>query len=311
MKSVCGKMVRCITVTASLGALLGMNALAADADSFQFGVIADCQYCSDPGTGLRKYSMSVEKLAHCVDHLNTLDLDYVVHLGDFIDRDFESFNVVGPIFDRLEAPKYHVLGNHDYSVADEKKKDIPKTLGMPSRYHDFAAKGWRFVVLDGNDISFHAHPKNTPGYEEAVDYHTRNKIKSPDWNGAIGPEQISWLENVLERSAKNGEKVVLYCHFPVYPENIHNLWNAKEIINIIEQFPCVKAYFNGHNHAGNYGLKNGVHYLTLKGMVDTEQTSYATINVHADRLEVVGYGRETNRVLEITRQAAAGNDPSN
>lgn len=304
-------MVRCITVTASLGALLAMNASAADADTFQFGVIADCQYCSDPGTGLRKYSMSVEKLAQCVDHLNTLNLKYVVHLGDFIDRDFESFNVVGPIFDRLEAPKYHVLGNHDFSVADEKKEAVPQKLGLSSRYYDFLVNRWRFVVLDGNDISFHAHPRNSPEHREAIDYYNRNKIDSPDWNGAIGPKQVTWLEKVLEQAARDGEKVVLYCHFPVYPENIHNLWNAKEIISVIEQFPCVKAYFNGHNHAGNYGLKNGVHYLTLKGMVDTEDTSYATINVHRDRLELVGYGREKNRVLEIASQAAAGNGPSN
>lgn len=245
--------------------------------------------------------MSADKLQHCVDQLNTCDLEYVVHLGDFIDRDFESFDVVGPIYDRLKASKYHVLGNHDFSVIDEKKMDVPRKLGLSSRYYDFAVKGWRFVVLDGNDISFHAHPKNSPEHQKAVDYYERNAIDSPDWNGAVGPEQISWLEKVLEQAAKNDEKVVLYCHFPVYPKNIHNLWNAGEIINLIERFPCVKAYLNGHNHAGNYGIKNGVHYLTFQGMVDTEENAYATIQVYDGRLEVTGYGREESRVLEIKK----------
>lgn len=290
---------------AFLGLLLPGHGLADDATdssaTFQIGVIADCQYCSDPGTGVRKYSMSVEKLNRCVDHLNTLDLAYVVHLGDFIDRDFESFDVVGPIYGRLEFARYHVLGNHDFSVADEKKKDVPQKLGLSSRYYDFAVKGWRFVVLDGNDISFHAHPKNSPEHQEAVDYYERNKIASPDWNGAVGPKQIAWLETVLDQATNDGEKVVIYCHFPVYPKNVHNLWNAQEVVDVIERFPCVKAYLNGHNHAGNYGFKNGVHYLTFMGMVDTGETSYATVTVRADRLEVVGYGREPNRVLELAR----------
>jgi len=37
----------------------------------------------------------------------------------------------------------------------------------------------------------------------------------------------------LKKADKNNEKAVLYCHFPVYPKNVHNLWNAKEIIEII------------------------------------------------------------------------------
>ena len=80
---------------------------------FRFGAIADCQYC-DKTSGTRKYSDSPRKLHECVAHYNKLDLTFVVHLGDFIDRDFASFDVVGPIFGQLKAPRYHVLGNHDF-----------------------------------------------------------------------------------------------------------------------------------------------------------------------------------------------------
>ena len=95
---------------------------------------------------------------------------------------------------------------------------------------------------------------------------------------------------------------MLYCHFPVYPEgNRHNLWNSSEIIEILEAHSCVRAYINGHNHAGNYGIKAGIHYLTMKGMVDTEETSYGIIIVKDDRLEINGFGREENRILEIQK----------
>jgi len=266
---------------------------------FLYGVIADCQYCSDPGAKQRKYALSEQKLQECIDQFNTMDLEYVVHLGDFIDRDFESFDVVSPIYNQLRMPKYHVLGNHDFSVADRYKHRVPETMGLPSRYYDFEVKGWRFVVLDGNDISFHAYPKGSAQYKAAEEYYERNSVTSPMWNGALGEDQIVWLNGVLSKASKDGEKVVVYCHFPVFPENIHNLWNARKVVEILESNPCVIAYINGHNHAGNYAEKNGIHYLTLKGMVDTVHSAYAVVNVGEDRLEIWGYGREENRTLLI------------
>lgn len=266
---------------------------------FSFGVIADCQYCADPGSGIRKYAASEQKLEQCVDHFNTLDLEYVVHLGDFIDRDWASFDVVGPIFQQLKASKYHVLGNHDFSVPDEFKRDVPQIMGLDSRYYDFEINGWRFIVLDGNDISFHAYPEGSPQYKEAERYYEKNNIQSPKWNGGIGDEQLGWLAGVLDKANKKGEKAVLYCHFPVFPENAHNLWNANEVIELMEKYTCVKAYMNGHNHAGNYGVKEGIHYLTFQGMVDTDETSYATIQVNKDQLLITGFGREADRILEI------------
>jgi hypothetical protein len=105
------------------------------------------------------------------------------------------------------------------------------------------------------------------------------------------------MRKILEAAQEKGEKVVLYCHFPVYPADPHNLWNAEEIVSILEMFSCVKAYINGHNHKGAYGIKNGIHFLTLKGMVETEINAYSIISIHHNRLIINGHGRETNRTL--------------
>lgn len=266
---------------------------------FSFGLIADCQYCGVPGEGVRKYDQSDEKLAACVGHLNTLDLEFVVHLGDFIDRDYESFAVVGPIFDRLRMPGFHVLGNHDYSVDDRYKAQVPSILGMPSRYYAFNYGRYRFLVIDGNDVSFHAQPAETPEYEAVERYYDEHGGGAPKWNGALGDDQLVWLENRLKEAESANDRVIVFCHFPVYPENAHNLWNAEEIAVLLERYPCVVAYINGHNHGGNYAERNGLHYLTLKGMVDTEETAYAVAHVYRDRLEITGYGREPGRVISF------------
>lgn len=270
--------------------------------NFSFGLIADCQYCNVVGEGQRKYSKSDQKLKSCVDDFNTMDLSWVIHLGDFIDKDWESFDVVQPIYEQLTMPGYHVLGNHDFSVVDSMKGSVVDKMGLPSPYYHFNNNGWRFVILDGNDVSFHAHPKDSKSYKDAEAYYTKNQITSPKWNGAIGSAQMMWLEETFKTAAVEGENVILFCHFPVYPENQHNLWNADEVVRLIEKFPNVKAYINGHNHDGNYAQKNGVHYLTMKGMVDTDRSSYGVMTVEENRLLLTGKGRQEDRVLEILKR---------
>lgn len=291
------------TLSALLIALAALPALATEPTPFTFGAIADCQYCDQDTGGVRFYRDSPAKLQAAVEHLNTLDLEFTVHLGDFIDKDWESFDVVGPIYKQLKMPAYHVLGNHDYSVADDKKADVHRRLGMPARYYDYMVHGWRFVALDGNDVSFHAYPKGSPEYAAAEQYYVDNKIESPKWNGAIGVAQLEWLRGVLDEATARGESVVLMAHFPVYPENVHNLWNADDILALIDEYPAVKAYINGHNHAGNYGERNGVHFVTFKGMVDTEENSYATVTVTPDELQITGFGRQEDQTLTIHKNA--------
>ncbi len=266
---------------------------------FSFGAIADCQYCTGPNQGSTHYSLSAGKLDECIQELNTHDLKFVIHLGDFIDRNYASFDKILPIYQSLKMPAYHALGNHDFDVAEKWKSKVPERMGMQARYYDFVLEGWRFIVLDGNDVSFHAYPKNSLKYSEAEVYYKENKVRSPKWNGAVGKQQLAWMRKILEAAQEKGEKVVLYCHFPVYPADPHNLWNAKQIISILEEFPCVKAYINGHNHKGKYGQKDGIHYLTLKGMVETEINAYSIISVYHDRLIISGHGRETDRTLLI------------
>jgi len=190
-----------------------------------------------------------------------------------------------------------VIGNHDYSVVDERKAEVPAVLGLDKTYYDFAVQGMRFVVLDGTHVSFHPYAEGTPEKQAAKRYYDDNNIQLPTWNGALGNAQLAWLKRALAGAQERGERVILFCHFPAFPENIHNLWNAEAVMNLIEPYDCVIAYINGHNHHGNYGRRAGIHYVTLKAMVDTETNSYAVVDVFDDRLEVAGFGRESRRVL--------------
>ncbi|MNS45618.1 hypothetical protein D3C72_780920 [compost metagenome] len=100
--------------------------------------------------------------------------------------------------------------------------------------------------------------------------------------------------------------MIVLCHYPVYPENAHNMWDAPRILELLGAHPSVVAWFNGHNHEGNYGVLGHTHFVNFKGMVDTpDQNTFAIADVFADRIAIRGFGREEDRVLEYLLQNAA------
>jgi len=266
---------------------------------FSIGAIADCQYADQDDGKVRMYRMSTRKLLDAIEDLNTQDLEFVVHLGDFIDKDFDSFATLAPIASRLKPPWRHVLGNHDYAVHDAFKPIVHKQLGMPSRYYSFEKNDWVFIVTNGNDLSTYAWPKRSTEHAEGSRLYAQQYGDRPSWNGGIGPDQMRWIEGILTDADKAGKKVMLFSHFPIFPKNNHDLWNASQVMQNLVGHRSVKAWVNGHNHKGNYGQNAGIHFVTMQGMVDTVETAYSTIDFFDDRIEIQGVERQKSYRLEL------------
>ena len=267
---------------------------------FRFGVLADVQYCDFDPRGKRYYRNSLNKLQKCVNDFNVKDLTFAIQLGDFIDSNHASFAPSLSVYNQLNMPHYHVLGNHDFEV--DAPQEVSSVFGLEKGYYYFAYNGWRFVVLNSNDISTYSNlpesDKNDTAQEMLKKLKSTGAINAYSWNGAVGDEQKAWLTKTLDHAERSGEKAIVFTHHPIYPKDPHNLWNDTELISIMESSNAVVACISGHNHLGNYGNKNGIHYLTLKGMVETKSSSaYAIIEVYWDHLKVVGYGREPSRIL--------------
>ncbi len=267
---------------------------------FSFGVFADVQYADKKHRGSRFFRRSIKKLKKCVKFLNSRSLDFVVNLGDLIDGEESNFSPVLSICEEINAPLHHILGNHDYNISDRVKQRIFQIFSMESSYHSFKLRNWRIILLDGNEISFYAHPKESEQYQQVVKYHEKNIITKPDWDAAIGSKQLKWLKEELTHSKNEGEDVLLFCHFPTFPDNKHTLWNAKKVFSLLDRFPCVKCYFAGHKHTGGYARTKNAHYLTFKSMVDWWRNSFAIVKVFPEKIKVEGFGKEKNRILKIT-----------
>jgi 3',5'-cyclic AMP phosphodiesterase CpdA len=281
-------------------------ALAQSGPLFSFGIVADPQYASVVPNlkANRYYANSLWKLSEAISAFNNEDLQFVATLGDIIDRHWESYSHILPLYDKLKHERFFVLGNHDYDVAAEYLISVVRTAGMQKAYYDFAGAGYRLIVVDGNDVSVFAPPKDDPRREIAAqrlaDLKAKNAINAQSWNGSLSDEQFAWLETTIKAAAAAGEKVIVMGHYPVYPVNEHNMWDSERIVELLTASPNVVAYFNGHNHAGNFGETGGKYFVNFKGMVDTPaETAYSVVEVYDERIEIRGFGREGNRTLKI------------
>ncbi len=266
------------------------------------GLIADLQYADKEAWNTRFYRNSLSKLAAALKAFKGMDLDACVNLGDLIDQDWKSFDPVLKLLGRSRRRFLHVLGNHDFEVAAEFKARVATRLGGRHRYREVRLGEFCVLVLDTNEVSTYAYPESSRQTAEARGILARltaaHALNAQPWNGAVGPQQLAWLERACQRAERAGQKVIILAHHPVLPDNPHNTWNAADMLEVLARHRNIVAWFNGHNHQGAFGAYEGVPCVTFKGMVETaDQNAFAVVKLYADRLELIGYGREVSRDL--------------
>jgi manganese-dependent ADP-ribose/CDP-alcohol diphosphatase len=267
------------------------------------GLVADPQYANQPTLGKRQYRESLWKLEQAIDTFNFYKVDIVQNLGDVIDVKWESYDAILPIYDKLTPgiENYHLLGNHEFAVDSTRFKEILERLSMPNYYYSYSKEGWRFIVLDATDYAYYSNSLHDHNIREIDLFYENTKGRSNNqrWNSAIGKAQQNWLKKELDKANLLKQKVILFSHMPLRPQNDpHNLWNDHEIIDIIEQSSNVVAFINGHNHSGNHEFQNGVHYITIFGMVDTMISSYGILEFYNDSLVLKGFGNQKNIIIK-------------
>lgn len=260
----------------------------------RFGIVTDCHYADADTAGTRFYRHSLDKLGECVEAMNAQKVDFLVELGDFKDQDsppdeqktLSYLRAVEGVFCRFDGPAYHVLGNHDQdSLSKARFLTNVENTGIDSgrSYYSFDSHGVHFVVLDANYKS------------DGTDYDHGNF----DWTDAnVPPAELQWLRRDL--AASRGAVIVL-VHQLLDGAGSHYVNNAAEARQILEQSGRILAVFQGHRHDGGYSLINGIHYYTLKAVVEgsgPENNSYAIVEVRPDMsITVTGYRKAVGKQL--------------
>jgi len=277
------------------------------AQSLSFAVLTDIQYGDQPTAGKRDYRASLGKLRQAVTALNARkDLAFAIQLGDLMDSRAADLDPILAEYNRLSATRRHVHGNHDFSAPRE---TLQRHLEMPASWYDFTAPGYRFLVIDGMDLSVNPNSR-APGTTQRDlalamfgILRSAKAANANDWNGGVSETQLAWLRERLKLAAANRERAIAFCHFPVLRESstpAHLLWNHQTVRQILDASPAVIAWFNGHDHAGGYAVANGIHYVTFPGMVESgAQNSYSVVRLYADRIEIEGIGTAPSRALSL------------
>lgn len=303
------KALLCSLLTCSLGWMVVLAwcelGRAEAAEPLSFGLIADVQYADQEAWKRRHFREAIHKLEECVADLNSRGLAFTMQLGDFVDGGAESLDAVLSLYNRLNMPAYHVLGNHDFVLP---RPALLEKLNMDRPYYSFSRHGWRFIVLDAQDLGVtYGWPEESENYRRGAEMLERLRqegaANAEDWNGGIGPEQKAWLERTLREAAGKGERSIVFCHMPILAEASTPdllLWNHEEIVEVLDSSRSAVAFFCGHDHVGGYAHHKGIHYVTMQGMVESpEANAYAVVTLHEDRIVIDGIGDVPDRVLPL------------
>jgi len=99
--------------------------VAATSPTFvRFGIVTDLHYADAPTKGTRFYRDSIAKLRDAVSTFTNQNVDFIIELGDFKDKDeHDSVNTtIGFLADieteltDFKGARFHVLGNHDVDI---------------------------------------------------------------------------------------------------------------------------------------------------------------------------------------------------
>ena len=159
----------------------------------------------------------------------------------------------------------------DTQNSESRKESTFGGICSPSKlYYDWSPyPNWRFISLDCYDVSLigascpenkklaeELLANNNPndltigsGWFNGLTYHKRRWVP---YNGGISRAQIDWLRIVLEKSHQNNEKVVIFCHQPIYAPNKPQslVWNAEEVLDTVREHGNVVMWLAGHDHGG-------------------------------------------------------------
>jgi len=253
-----------------------------------FGLVADLHYAGKDTWKTRCYRDSGDKLRACVETLGRLRADFIVELGDFVDKadketEYGYLASIDGIFSTFAGDRHYVLGNHD--VATFSKTEFIRGCGARKNYYSFDFYGTHFVVLDAN------YRRDGTPYDAG----------NFDWTDSAVPDsELRWLEYDLGEAS--GGRTVVFIHQNLHNErDPHGVKNAPAVRSILEKAGTVAAVFQGHMHSGGYAEIGGIPYVTLRAAVEgcgLENNSFALVEIDdAGKITVKGFGRQESYTL--------------
>ena len=273
---------------AAAGASVGA-ADVAEGGGLTFGVITDAHYADRDTAGTRHYRDSQAKVREAVDAFIAARPAFCVHLGDLVDKgesveaELSYLATIEGEYARFAGPRHYVFGNHD--VATLTKAQYLENCAARDRYYSFDGGSFHFVILDA---CYNA---------DATDYEPDNFT----WTATYIPSrERDWLREDL--AATDLQTIVLGHQRLDGDDDPHGVKNAPLTRAILEESGQVLAVLQGHDHRGAHNVSEGIHYVTVKAVVEgpgLENNAYALVHVAEDgAVTIEGHGRQESLTLD-------------
>ncbi len=213
-----------------------------EAKTVKFGICSDIH--------LATMHDAEQRLTAFIDSMKSARPDFIIELGDF-EAPAEGYMKFVNIWNSFPGKKYHVIGNHDLDGIS--LEQAIEYRHMKSPYYTFTDKGFKFIVLYGND-------KEDPNEKKYGRY--------------IGKEQLMWLQEELDNAK---QPIVIFSHqgFGTYPgvegedysvEDADRVRDMLQNHNKTYRSARVICCFNGHSHYDYAQNINGIWYITINSM---------------------------------------------
>lgn len=245
----------------------------------RLAIVTDIHYANKDTQGTRNYRASLAKLEEALAQWKRAGVSVAIQLGDLVDAsptvemEIEDLRTVLRKLRTLGVPWHFALGNHCVSTLT--KAQFLAEWSREQSFYSIASNGYRCVMLDS---AFTSDGRPYGGREF-------------DWKDAyLPPSQLEWLRTTLTAAR---ERVLVFVHHRLDGDDHYNVSNAAAVRAVLEASGKVCAVFQGHQHVNEHRLIGGIHYCTLKAMVDgapPESSAYGVLELYADgTLHLRGY----------------------
>jgi predicted phosphodiesterase len=272
--------------------------------SFRFAIVSDPHIALpdtiwDHPSRFHLVEVGIPALEQALDHLATLDLDFLLLPGDLTQHgEPKNHRWLAERLSRLPYPAYVVPGNHDvvewsathHSIGVEEFPSYYQKFGytQPEQiyYSHEILPGVRLVGLNSN--AFDADGKQLS-------------------MGYLDPAQLSWLRDVLDGAIANHELILVMVHHNVLEhlpqQSCHPMGrrymldNANALLNLLRRAGA-QLIFTGHLHVQDIACSDGFYEITTGSLVSYPHP-YRVLHFFEDDQGQRSLHIESNRITSV------------
>ncbi len=192
-----------------------------------------------------------------VEHINGLEVDAVIELGDRVNNvdgphDYSMQEQVQDVLRHLSPPRFSLSGNHDVHYVT--KEDSQRIAGMPSSFYSSIVSNFRLIFIDTAD---------------PVQGHCGGYVSAP---------QLDWLKGEVSMDTL---PTLVFGHHPITAQNQdgnpffvnlpgeEKIGNSEEVLEILLNGNNVKAYFNGHVHWFYVSVEQSIRSFSIPSLLES------------------------------------------